>query len=519
MVDDFHPYSTAEPYLTGSAPVWLADAQEQLRIRSYMLYEQIYWTAPKALKILSRDTIEPIYVPGGRVIVDTLHRYMGNDMTTIADPAIGSSTEQQAVLTLFEQWTLRERWYSKFNSNRRYGIMRGDWVFMLSGDDTRAEGARVSIDPVDPGSLFPIYEIDEETGVENLDVVVGWHIVEQYMDDDLGEGKAFIKRTTFRKATGTGGPSPILHSVTIFEPDEWGGPGMEEDGKIVAVISPEEQLPDPIDALPVYVIPNFDEPGNIWGSSEMRGLERLLAALSQDVTDEDAALAMDGLGVYATNAGVPIDPVTKQEVGWNIGPGRVVEVPGGKEVFFNRVAGVGSVAASQDHIQYLHGQLDLAAVSPAVAKGMVDVTVAESGVALAIQFGPLVAHALEREVVVTDRVTNLLYGWCRWTTAYESGAFSHPGLLTVSLRPKFGPKLPENKQQTFDNIMAMVTGKVIDLATGWDMLRELGYKLPTNAILLKGLQEEQAALADPALDRINGEIDREIEGDDGGDAG
>lgn len=525
MLNDFHPYSTAEPYLTGSAPNWLKDNQEILRMRSYMLYEQMYWTAPQAYKVTVREEglgSDPLFIPSGRSLIDTQHRYVGNGMNVVCDPAVGTSSDQKAALELFRQFMLRERVTSKYNSNRRYGLIRGDWVFMLTADPDREEGSRVSLISVDPGSLYPIYEIDEETGVENQDVVVGWHIIEQYQDERLGKDKAFIKRTTFRKATGTGGPSTILYSVDVFEPDDWGGPGMSEDGKLVQSIFPETSLPAPIDQLPIYVIPNFvEEPGYLWGASSMRGLEQIIAAITQGATDEDVTLAMDGLGVYATNAGVPVNQAG-EEIGWNIGPGRVVELPtGSKDTFFNRVSGVANVGPYQEHLGYLGQWLDMIGATPDVAKGKVDVAVAESGIALALQMGPTIAYGEDQESIIGDRLNQLWFGWARWTMAYEGGAFKVPALLNVSFVTKFGPKIPENKQQSFDNILALITNKVIDLATGWDMLRELGYKLPENAVLLAGIQEAAEMEADAMASRINGEINQDVDetGDDDGDAG
>jgi len=505
---DFHPYSTAEPLFTGSAPSWLMDKQEQMRIMSYMLYEQIYWSVPAAFKLIERVDAKPIYIPAGKVIVETLHRHMGNDMSVICDPAIGTASEQKTALELMALFSKREALIGKFNSNRRYGIMRGDWAFMLSAEAEREEGSRVSITSVDPGALFPIYKIDEESGIEDFDVVIGWHIVEQYLDPALGEGKAFIKRTTFRKATGTGGPSPITYSVMVFEPDDWGGPAMEGDGSPLVTLIPEVSLPAPIDQLPIYVIPNFDEPGNLWGSSEMRGIERLLTAINQSISDEDMELLMTGLGVYATNAGVPVDDAG-QEKGWDLGPGRVVELPGTEGVEFKRVTGVQTVEPMQGHLSYLHEQLDLSSVSPAVAKGNVEVEAAESGVALAIKYGPLISHAMEREQVVKDRMTHLFYGLARWQVAYEGSSYS--AMMNVSMMPLFGPKIPENKQQSFDNVMKMLAGKVIDLATGWDMLRKLGYELPDNATLLGGIEDQLTMEADVMASRINGEVDQDVE--------
>ena len=62
------------------------------------------------------------------------------------------------------------------------------------------------------------------------------------------------------------------------------------------VLLPPTELPAAITAFPVYHVRNRTEPLNPWGSSELRGLERILAGLTQAVSDEDMALALEGLG-------------------------------------------------------------------------------------------------------------------------------------------------------------------------------------------------------------------------------
>lgn len=503
MPTDFDQYSTAKPLLS-ALPAWINSEFDQKRIAAYQLYEEIYWTAPESFKLETRgQDAFPIYVPAGRIIVETMNRYLANAMTVTVDPEFGSDTEKALANQVMTDLVRRERFYSRFAANKRYGIIRGDWLWHLYADPLRPPGARISIFPIDPASYFPILNPD------NLDEIIGAHIVDQFLgegEQGLEKGKAYIRRLTYRKATEAGGPSPITAEDAIYEVDAWGGPNMDE--KIVKQISTVHQLPPPIDSLPIYHIQNFFEPGSPWGSSEMRGLERIMAAVNQTISDEDLTLAMDGLGVYATNAGQPIDPDTGEDAGWNLGPARVVEVP--HESFFNRVSGTGSVTPYQDHLAYLHEQIDLATGGGQIARGRVtDVQVAESGVAMLIELAPIINLAVEKEQVVTDVMTNMLFDLAKWYVAYEGSAFN--SLMEVTRWvPAYGPKIPPNDQKQFDNIMAMVVNKVIPMEVAWDMLRTLGYELPENTEMMgKLLSETQATAtveADAMATRINGEI-------------
>lgn len=494
MPNDFDQWSTAKPLLSGFQ-MW-APEEDRNRIAAYSLYEQIYWNVPESFKLVQRGSdASPIYIPAGRVIVETLNRYLAPGMKVMPDPAFGEATQQALAVQVWTDLARRERVLSKFNANKRYGVMRGDWAWQILANPLAPIGSRVSIMPIDPASLFPIYNED------TLDII-GWHIVDQIRDDD---GKYRISRLTYRKLTGVGGPSQITMDHTIFETDAWGGPGMEE--KVVRVITPTFTLPNPIDDLPIYVIPNFDEPGATWGSSEMRGLETLLAAINQSISDEELSLAMDGLGVYATNAGAPQDPDTGEDLPWALGPAKVVEVPA--EAKFERVSGVSSVSPYQDHLKYIHEQLDLGSATPAIAKGIVDVSVAESGIARMMQFAPIIAKAQEKEGVITDVFTNLLYNVPKWYVAYEGTAFNS---LVEATRyvPVYGDKIPPDKKEQFDEILEMQQAGLIPNEVAWAMLRKIGYELPDDQTLAEALLSQQANAAKIEADALGNRLDQEI---------
>lgn len=511
MPNEFDQFSTIKPLLSGY-PAWIHDELEQKRIAAYQMYEQIYWNVPESFKLVQRgDEGSPIYIPSGKTIVETMNRFVAPGVRFVPDPAFGDPNAQALATQVMTDLVRRERLYSRFKANKRFGIMRGDWAFHLYADPLKPAGSRVSVLPVDPGGLFKIWNPD------NLDEVIGWHIVDQFVGDGQNgtdKGKAYIRRLTYRKETGTGGPSPITVEDIIFEADEWGGPGMAEaDEKVVKVLKPLSTLPAPIDDLPIYHIPNFDEPGAAWGSSEMRGLERIMAAIDQAVSDEELILAVEGLGVYATDAGAPQDPDTLEDLPWDMGPGRVVEVPANN--YFKRVSGINSLQPMQDHIKFLIDRLDEASATPPVAKGKVDATDAESGISLLIQHGPILSASEEKEGIVTDVMTNLLYNLSKWIVAYEGGAMRSL-LDNTRWIPVYGDKIPPNKQKQFDNIMAMMKDKVIPNEVGWDMLRKIGYELPDTITLTSQMAAAAAAdaatQADALASRISGELNQPITG-------
>lgn len=505
LLAEFDQWSTAKPLLS-ALPQWLGDEQEKKRIGSYQLYEQIYWSVPDTFQLVSRGKdAQPIYIPAPRTIVETLHRYLAPDFSLTADPDFGTPQEQELATQVMTDFAAREAFYSKFNTNKRYGIIRGDWCWHLYADPNRPAGSRLSIFELDPGSVFPIYNPD------NVDEVIGYHVVEQYTLPDE-PGKVYLRRLTYRKKTGTGGPSPIDVTDELYEVDKSGLPGMEQ-GPAVRTLQPPHTLPSPIDQLPVYHVRNFREPSSIWGSSELRGLERVIAALNQSISDEELALALEGLGVYATTAGTPVDD-EGNEVSWNLGPGRVVELPEtneGVSDVFARINGVSTVAPYQEHIKMLLQQLDLSTGMSPTAKGDIDVQVAESGIAKLLDLAPLLAKVKEKEQIVTDTHAQMAFDLRRWFIAYEGGILG--GLENIRWVPEYGDAIPKNRDKEFEELMLLAesTKPIVSMQYVRQRLRMLGYDdMPDDTQMMDQILEETEMLGKVATDAMAPRIGEEM---------
>lgn len=505
------PYSTAKKML-GRLPEYISDEIEKERVAAYSLYEDMYWLVPETFRITQRGSnTDPIYLPSGRQIVETLNRFLCPGATVVVDPEFGTDTEKQLAKEVWAAFADREKFFSKFNTGKRYGLIRGDQVWHIWADPAREPGSKVSIYQIDPGSVFPVYQEN------NIDIIIGYHIIEQFVNN---LGKTFVSRQTYMKGTETGGPSPIYYSRATYDVDDWGGPGMEQDPTPVEVLTPPTLLPNPIDALPIYIIPNFDEPGAIFGSSEMRGMERIFAGLNQSISDEDLALALEGLGVYATDAGTPVDD-NDTPVAWNLGPGRVVELSMGRK--FWRIQGNGTFAPYQQHLKFLLDQIDQTFGHSEVAKGKVDVATAESGVALMLELGPLLARAQEREVIINAVTHQMLYGLGKWINAFEGGEFSSLW-ETTKWRMHYGSRVPSNFQNDFGNLLKIAAAKPQIVPMSWvrDELKRLGFNLPEKvdmeALILKEIEDRTLAESTPQIAEETDPTQGEGEEDDDADA-
>jgi hypothetical protein len=484
------PYSTVAPYF-GAPPSWLTEMDAQ-RIMSYQIYEQIYWNVPETFVLQQRGSdAEPIYIPTGRTIIDTTNRYVGKDFGFMIDPDVGTPAGQVALQGALTALFRRERFWSKFAASKRFGLVRGDWLFHVWANPAKPEGRRITIEDVDPGAYFPVYHPDDPGKL------IGVHIAEQFVDPT--DSKTYIKRQTYYKGSdpleNDGSDTSIWNQVALYDPKSW------EDITVnpKTVIKELTQLPPQITSIPVYHIRNFETPGDPFGSSELRGFERIIAAVNQAISDEELALALEGLGMYATDGGPPRDEqgnITE----WIMGPGNVVEHKGN----FTRVTGVGSVTPVLDHVRFLVDSLSTASGTPDAATGKVDVAVAESGISLILQMGPMLSKVSEKEQVITDVMRQMYFDITTgFLPAYE-------GVVSDAYaEPSYGNVLPENVAAQIQEVLTIVAAGLADAEWGrTEIARIRGYDFG-NGMSQRVASEmaERAAATDPFAARMAAETE------------
>ena len=482
-------YTTTQS-LFAALPDWTGE-DDARRIAAYKVYHNIYWNVPETFKLVQRGTDAlPIYIPSGRTIVDTTNRYVANKFSFIMDPDAGNPADQEAfkaqLLSLFR----RERFYSKFNMNKLDGLTKGDWLFHITANAAKPEGRRIRIDTLDPAAYFPVPHPDDDQQI--IAAHIAWQTT---VGDDT-----FIRRQTYMRGAdpvnNDGSDTSIWNSVGLYAVDDENWRDLTHNP--AQVVKPAEQLPPQITAIPIYHFRNIATPGDIFGSSELRGFERVMAAVNQAISDEELALALEGLGMYATDAGPPKDD-QGNTINWRLGPGRVVELPANTN--FTRVDGIGSVTPYMDHLAFLINSIREGSGTPEVAIGKVDVSVAESGVSLAMQMGPMLSKAEERETEIQDVLGNMLFDLKAFLSAYEG--FNSDAYAV----PVFGEKLPTDRKARIQEILDIVAGGIASADWGRAELEEYGYVFPED----EGdkLQEEQQARRD-SLDewmaRASGEL-------------
>ena len=512
------PYATALK-LERPAPAHVNNELDQQRVQAYWTYEDIYHNVEEAFIAIMRDDegneVARRYIPTARSLVEAVNRYLAKDIQFTPDPLVtapdGTQTAPdpaalQQVLKLLGDLVKREEVMSKFLSLKRWMLARGDACWHIMADDTKPEGTRLRIEELDPGAYFPIASPTEPSRVTGCYVVT-------IVDDD--EGEPIAQRQEYRKimtpedAAKYGVPvGSVFTRLSFYEEDGWDDrlPFTEEDLKPIDApawvgdipLLDGYALPSPIASLPVYHYRN-DRSGNApFGRSILQGIETVLAGVNQTATDEDQAVGLQGIGVYWTTSGRPRD-AQGNEVEWVIAPAAMLELED-KEDKIGRVEGATNITSLLQHTEFLKVSARESIGIPDVAVGKVDVQVAESGIALAIQMAPLLSGNEERELEIKTKTDQLLYDLINmWFVAYEG---LNP--MGVTFSTSFGDPLPLNRKEILEEIIALVTNKIISIVYAQKLLQErLGYTIPAEE--LTAIANEQQTLLDPTGSRLDTE--------------
>lgn len=494
-------YNSVIDALGAPVPTWVTDAQDARRVAAYDGYDLMYMNTPGTFAVRGGQTDVPIYVPGAKKIVEAVVRYFGKDWAWIvesADPNVDSSADSSVIdLTLaFHNFFIREEFRSKLFSLKRHMVSRGDAVYHITANLGAPAGMRLSIDEPHARNVFAIPHPTNDA------VTIGYYLTDLvYADDGTTQ---IARRQEYRYDPK--GSGQIWSQLTFWETNAWddrwvGHPALKpvvpptaytQDPNMKLALS-GSFLPASVTVLPIYVFRNQREGGENWGTSQIAGLETLVGAVNNTVTDEDITLALNGLGVFVTDSARPVDE-TGAETDWVVAPGSVIEVRTGAK--FERVAGVSSNAPFQDHLNYLGGAVKESAGLSATAIGNVDANVAASGVALRLDMAPILAQNEEKEVEVLGRLDQMLFDLMTMWFPLD-GISVPPGIMVTN---SFGDPLPRDRAAIVKEVTDLFGAGLISLEFAVEYLSKmLGMQFPED--MLAQLMAAKTT-ADPVGDRI-----------------
>lgn len=473
-------YDAAENFIAG-VDSNILDPHDKLRVGAYDLYENIYNNSVKNLSISLRgDDQNPILMPSGRKIVETTCRFLGVNPAYLVE-AQGDEGTQMQIDEWWKDFWKREKVVQKINSNKRWGVIRGDAIFYVYAKPEKQAGKRICMVELDPRNVFEIEEASEPGEIDGVHII---ELVQDFREPDKPD-KKIVRRRTFRKVfNADGSTAAITSELTHWSVGKWDDRSVTAREKQEQVPwaekdEPPFELPQPITQLPVYKWKSRPPQNSTWGVSILAGMETILYGINQGISDEDATLVFQGLGMYVTTAAPPVDD-NGNITDWNIGPKQIIEI--GTDQTFERVTGVSDVTASQAHITMLDEKgISEAGGIPEVAIGRVDVAVAESGISLQLQLAPLIASNGEIEIEMINTLDQMFFDiTTMWLPAYEEEMFGNIEVMAeMSVVCVFDDPMPANRDSEIQETILLQTSNLILTSMAVAKLRELGWKYPT----------------------------------------
>lgn len=481
-------YASAKPFYDkakASGSNLSGSPEDQDRLRAYALYEDMYHNRPETFRVFLRgddDEVNEIYVPSAKKMVEAMNRFYCKDFSYVVSTVPGQEDATAELNLRLDNLFKRERVKAKFSNQKRMALIRGDGCWYLRADPTKPQWSRLSIVELNPGNYFPIVSPGDRKRV------IGCHIVEVVQDPREADDKTktIARRQTYLKAGVNFNPTTsqyeetpgntatgVFYETTHWEIGKWDDRNMKkEDLEQVKVATDVAmfQLPPQITSLPVYHWKNGVS-DDMFGNSELAGIETLIAGVNQTMTDEDLTLVLQGLGVYATDSKAPVN-ADGTTAPWQLGPGAVVEYSKGGT--FTRVSGVPTVSPYQEHVNALKEGMQEGNGIPDIAAGKVDVTVAESGISLQLQLAPILASGKEKEDEMLSIMDHLLYDLVTmWFPAYEQ--YTPPPELSAA--SVVGDPMPVNREARIQEVLLLFTSQLITIAQAQaELARVGGYK-------------------------------------------
>ena len=457
----------------------ILDPLDNDRLKAYDLYDDFYFNRPETFKVTIRgESDTEIYLPSTKKIIDSTARFLAVEFGYTL-----TGGDQSAVQTYMDNLFAREEISKRFIKSKKSMLNRGDMAWYITADPNKQAGERLSVSTIHPSCVFPIEDPTNEFRV------IGYHLVDIIHDprDKTNDiNKRVARRQTYRKENGG-----ISSEAILFEIGKWDDRRLRPDElRPVWRLWEKFMLRSQIKTLPVYLIPNNEPDGSSWGLSQVAGIEYIINALNQSMTYEDLSLVLQGLGVYVTTASPPIDKTTGRKGKYRLHPGNVVELSQGDT--FDRVTGVASVAPFQDHLKLLDEWATSGTGLPDMATGAVDVSVAQSGIALALKMGPIIAENSDKQLGIGGKWDQIGYDLItQWLPAYEN--LNSPGTKWVST---FGDPMPVDRTAKIAELVQLFEADMITYDEMRDGLEILGYKHLSNAE--QKLLDQAAKKADAA---------------------
>lgn len=495
------------------APSWVGEHNER-RLAAYKVLYAIYRNAGReflnvefeADRLKHRE-----YGDAALLVKVVLAAVLGDDIGIAVEGAEDDeNTAAQERQTWFDDWAATERFRAKVMETERDAQKIGDGVYVLG---LSPEKRRVRVRLYDAGFYFP--ELDPDAAEDEFPRRV--HIAWEFEDrrDDPRRPVRKVRRLTWeladlplgeapRRYPWNGEPSSttcymtdgtwLLENVDGYDVEHFPLDRAEAFALQNTPAGPVEvrQLDQRFDFLPVVHLPNTVEIKEHFGEALLTSVAQILEDLAR--ADTDTVMAAELAGVPMVGAAGVAAGDLKVKAGTVIGLGptgslHVVDVSP-------------ALKACMDYVRALRDRLNENVRVPAEVVGRVEGKQDQSGIHLALSFGPMRSLIEEMRMVRDEKYPLLL----RFVQRMSMAA----GYLSGDVLPaqvKFGSFLPTDRAAVIDLVTNLWTAKLISRQRAIQILVDEGILDVDVVEELEAAESDDFAAALALLEATDGDID------------
>jgi SPP1 family phage portal protein len=410
--------------------------------------------------IVRNKSVKPAQIPFNyaRWIINKLASWQFEipiDFNATPDGDVTDKVEQD-LYELHKQNKMDSKLYqAAVEANKSGGV-----VFKLAYDTT---GKRLKIHARPRMECFPITEFDDYETINKVHFVA-------FKDEKT------IWKQTYELVDVLG------KKVCYIEEAEYDTRNIQEPSRVIIEYQPLGINGKWLDFIPVYIVPNTPQIGEVWGMSELEDLVPLIDAINMKYSDLSDSLRFDMFAITILLNTGKLDST-------KVKPGAVWELIGGdpQGAMKPEIFKLESQFQYIESLKYLIDNLESAIIQ---FSETIDLNIQKieglgnlSGVALKLMFAAILSKTARKNMIWGDKLREMYLGMLKMLNVYEG--YDIPDEFDLEIL--FHDPLPQNELEQVQILSAKIADGLIALSTAMD---EIGIQDP-EAEIAKILEERK----------------------------
>ncbi|MFA5722626.1 MAG: phage portal protein [Candidatus Paceibacterota bacterium] len=327
----------------------------------------------------------------------------------------------------------------------------GGVVFKLKYD---IEDKRVRIMPRNRIECFPVYDFDDYEKINKvhfvafIDEYTIWKQTYELVKDASGKNVCYIEEATYDVKNNLQIKQQILERQPLGYNGRW------------------------LDFMPVYIIPNLPQIGEVWGISELKDLIPLFEEIDKKYSDLSDSLKFDMFAITVLlNTKVPVGadgkPKLKGHAGavWNLAQMAATE---------NIRPDVFKLQSTFNYIDTLKYHIDSLVALVYELSEVVNLSVDRvagignlSGVALKLLFAAILSKTRKKNTIWAARLRDMWFGVLKMKSIYEG--YDIPDDLDIDIITHI--PMPQNEVEQVEVITSKISAGLVSVRTAMNELQ------------------------------------------------